>query len=170
MSKPILSVDIDLTLYRAVRKTLNEVKDVPQKAVNKAAGKGANLTRRAIRRNTPVYTGDMEKGIVRSRERSRYKGKKVYDLMFDPAKNAIFQKPIPAPGTKHPGERQSKWKHAYYPASMEFGFLTRSKGGGYSYWPGYHFMRDAAEGVSTEVQKTMIEHFCTELDKEWLKK
>lgn len=171
MNKSSLSIDIDLKLYRALQKTLVETGKVPQKNVNKAAGKGANVVRRAIRKNTPVGdTGELKRGIVRNGERSKYKGKKVYDLMFDPAKNHIFQKPIPAPGTKNPGTRRRNWKHAYYPASMEYGFLTRSKGGGYDYVPGYYFMRDATKGVYTEASKEMIDHFCVELEKEWSKK
>lgn len=170
MSKDVLSID-GARVYRILLKKIVATGNVPQKAVTKAAGKGANVARRAIRKNTPVGdTGELRRGIVREGERSKYKGKKVYDLMFDPAKNDVFQKPIPAPGTKNPGARKSRWKHAYYPASMEFGFLTRSKGGGYDYVPGYHFMRDAAEGVYTEASKEMVDHFCVELEKEWAKK
>lgn len=149
---------------------LQRVGTVPQKYVTKAAGKGASVVRGAVRAAAPVgETGQLKRGIIRVGERSRVKGKKVYDLMFDPAKNDIFQKPIPAPGTKHPGRRKTNYKHAYYPASMEYGFLTRSEGGGYSYVPGYHFMRDATEGASAEASKVMIDQFCTQLEKEWRK-
>lgn len=170
MSKPALTIDADLKLYRALQITLSGMGKIPQKTVIKAAGKGANVVRRSIRRKAPVDTGELKNGLIRDGERSRFRGKKVYELMFDPTKNEIFQKPIPAPDAKHPGERKSKWEHAYYPASMEYGFLTRSKGGGYSYVPGYHFMRDATEGSYTAAKKAMVDHFCVEIEKEWRKK
>lgn len=145
---------------------LQRIEKLPQKVVTKSAGKGANVARRVIRSNAPVgETGQLKRGIIRSGERSRVKGKKVYDLMFDPAKNDIFQKPI-----KNPGEAGGKNAYAYYPASMEYGFLTRSKGGGYSYIPGYHFMRKGTEESAPAVQREVIHTMTTELEKEWIKK
>lgn len=144
---------------------LGSMEDVPKKCVTKAAGKGANVVRKAIRSNVPVRTGALKRGIVRTGERSRLKGKKVYDLMFDPGMNDVFQKPI-----KNPGEAGGKSDHAYYPASMEYGFLTRSRGGGYSYVPGYHFMRDSAEASSAAAKTEMITVLNQEIDKEWAKK
>lgn len=143
---------------------LSRVEKVPQRAVTKAAGKGATVVRKAVRGALPVDTGDMKRGIVRKGERSRTKGKKVYDMMFDPAKNDIFQKPI-----KHPGVAGGKSPHGYYPASMEYGFLTRSKGGGLSYVPGYHSMRDAAQGAAPSAKQATIKTITAELEKEWLK-
>lgn len=149
--------------------TLSRVEKVPQRAVTKAAGKGATVVRKAVRGAVPEDTGALKRGIIRNGERSRIKGKKVYDLMFDPRMNDVFRKEIPAPGTKHPGARRSEWDYAYYPASMEYGFLTRSKGGGLSYVPGYHFMRDAAQSAEFPARQATIQAFTAELEKEWLK-
>lgn len=144
---------------------LGSMEGVPKKCVTKAAGKGANVVRRAIRSGVSVDTGALKRGIIRTGERSRLKGKKVYDLMFDPGMNNVFQKPI-----KNPGEAGGKSDKGYYPASMEYGFLTRSKGGGYSYVPGYHFMRDGAETSSAAAKTEMITVLNQEIDKEWAKK
>lgn len=143
---------------------LGRVEKVPQRAVTKAAGKGATVVRKAVRGAIPVDTGAMKRGIIRKGERSRTKGKKVYDLMFDPAKNDIFQKPI-----KEPGVAGGKSPHGYYPASTEYGFMTRSKGGGLSYVPGYHFMRDAAQSAAFPARQATIKTFTAELEKEWVK-
>ena len=125
--------------------------------------------RREVRSRIPVgETGELKRGIKRKGERSRIKGKKVYDLMFDPAKNSIFQKPV-----KHPGEAGStstKGGHAYYPASMQYGFLTRSKGGGYSYVPGYQFMDKGTEAAAAPASQAVIDTAVKELQNEWLKK
>lgn len=157
-------------------KTLARVEKVPQKVVNKAASKGTTVVRKAIRGKVPVRSGKLKRGIIRNGERRRTRGKKVYDLMFDPAMNDIFQKPI-----KNPGEAGGKNKKGYYPASMECGFLTRAnKGGGLRYvarrtgiglkrFEGLHFMRDAAEESSIAAKRTMIQTVTSELEKEWLK-
>jgi len=144
--------------------TLNRVEKVPQRAVTKAAGKGATVVRKAVRGTVPVDTGALKRGIVRKGERSRVKGKKVYDLMFDPGMNDVFQKPI-----KNPGEAGGGSKKGYYPASMEYGFLIRSKGGGLSYVPGYHFMREAAESSAFPAKQATIKAFTAEMEKEWRK-
>ena len=138
----------------------------PQKAVTKAASKGTTVVRRSVRGTVPVgETGNLKKGIIRKGERSRLKGKKVYDLTLDRRMNAIFQKPV-----KNPGEAGSKATlggHAYYPASMEYGFLTRSKGGGVDYVPGYEFMKKGTEAAAPEAERVIIDTAMKELIEEW---
>lgn len=148
---------------------LHRVEKIPQKAVNKAAGKGATIAGKAIRAAAPRGdTNQLRKGFKRKAERTRVKGRKVYYYAMDEGKNDIFQKPIPAnPG--NPGARKSDWKHAYYPASIEYGFLTRSQGGGITYVKGTHFARDSAEQVRPQVNRTVIRVLTEELNKEWRK-
>lgn len=143
---------------------LGSMEQLPQKCVTRAAGKGATVVRRAIRNQAPVDTGALKRGIIRTGERSRTKGKKIYDMMFDPAMNDVFQKPI-----KNPGEAGGENPKGYYPASMEYGFLTRSKGGGYSYVPGYHFMRDATMDSFGAAKLAMVRELNKQIDKEWSK-
>lgn len=147
--------------------TLKRTEKIPQKAVTRAAGKGRTVVRRAVRSAAPVWSGDLQRGIISVGERSRLRGKKVYDITFDPNMNDVFQRPVKEPGAA--GSTSTKGGHAYYPASMEYGFLTRSKGGGYSYFPGYHFMRDATEESGPVARHVMIETFTAELEKEWQK-
>ena len=154
---------------KALSKALERTgKKTARKIITKAAGKGTTIVRRHIRQKIPVgETGELRKGIIRKAERSRIKGKKVYDLMFDPKKNYIFQKPI-----KHPGEAGSsntKNGHAYYPKSMDAGFLTRSKGKGLSYYPGYHFMANGADEGYLTARKTVIDTAMNEIEKELAK-
>lgn len=146
------------------QQTLDKVGKLPQRVVTKAAGKGRTVVRKAIRGQVPVDTGTLKRGIVSKGERSHTKGKKVYELCFDPALNDVFQRPI-----MNPGEAGGKSPKAYYPASMEYGFLTRSKGGGLSYVPGYHFMRKAAQQSEAEAKQIMIRTATSELEKEWMK-
>lgn len=146
---------------------LKRTEKIPQKAVTRAAGKGRTADGSADYRAAPVWSGDLQRGIISVGERSRLRGKKVYDITFDPNMNDVFQRPVKEPGAA--GSTSTKGGHAYYPASMEYGFLTRSKGGGYSYFPGYHFMRDATEESGPAARHVMIETFTTELEKEWQK-
>lgn len=138
---------------------------LPQKTVSKAAGKGMTVVRRYVKTEAPELTGTLKRSIMRNGERSRYAGKKIFDLTFNPAMNDLLQKPI-----KNPGEAGGKSRHAYYPASMEFGFLTRSKGGGLSYVPGYHFMSEGAVEAAPQAKSAMTDTLIAEIDKEWGKK
>lgn len=159
-----LQIAINFSDMAKLNATLKRVEKVPQRAVTKAAGKGATVVRKAVRGEVPVDTGALKRGIIRKAERSRTRGKKVYDVMFDPGMNDVFQKPI-----QDPGAAGGKRKHGYYPASMEYGFLTRSLGNGLRYVPGYHFMRKAAESSEFPAKQATIKAFTAELEKEWRK-
>lgn len=146
------------------QKTLERVGKVPQRVATRAASTGRSVVRKGIRDQAPEDTGFLKRGITSVGERSRTRGKKVYQIRFDPAYNDVFQKPI-----LNPGEAGGKNPKGYYPASMEYGFLTRSKGGGLSYVPGYHFMRTGAEQREVAAKRAMIRRATTELEKEWVK-
>lgn len=149
------------------QKALKELGDIPQKAVTKAAGKAATQVRREIRGEVPVRTGTLKRGIIRHGEKPSKKGKKVYDLYFDPALNKVFQRPIKQPGIFGGNTKNG---YAYYPSSMEYGFLTRSKGGGYDYVPGYHFMRQGTEKATPSASEVVRKAVIDETVKVWKQK
>lgn len=145
------------------------------KAARKAAQKGSNVVGKAIRSAAPVgETGQLKRGFKKKREKSAKKGKFVYDYAMDSAKNDIFQKPI-----KNPGVLGGKNQTAYYPASIEYGFLVKAPGGGYTYKQGekrpsrkvegQYFTRDAANAAEPAAVETMKRVLNEELDKEWAK-
>ena len=72
----------------------------------------------------------------------------------------MLQKPI-----QHPGKYGGKNPKAYYPSSIEYGFLTWSKDGGIRYVPGQHFMRNAAEEAEHQATNVMIDTLDKELNK-----
>lgn len=159
-------VRFDTTGIVKMVKMLDKVGKSPQKAATKAASKGITLVKRAIKQGTvPVgETGNLKRAIIRKAEKSRARGKKVFEVTFDRAYNDVLQRPI-----KNPGEAGGKNDKAYYPASQEYGFLTRSKGGGISYVPGLHFMRQGAEQSEAQATQIMIDTMGEELDKLWQK-
>ena len=124
------TITFDMNDLRAFEGTLAAMGGVPQKVATKAASKGMTIVRRAVKKRIPTgETGNLKRGLSRKAEKSRHVGKKIYDLRYNPAMNHIFQKPIKRPGLyggKH-------YTHGYYPNSVEYGFLTRAKGGGIEY-------------------------------------
>lgn len=150
-------------------KALNKIDQSPQKAVNKATSKANLLVKRTIKGEAPVgpppHGGTLKRNIVTKTEKNHgVKGKKVREVTFKGGAeaNALLQRPIKIPGTL--GGKNPK---AYYPASQEYGFLARRKGGGVQYIEGRYFMRDAAEQASPQAKETMINVMETELDKLW---
>ena len=161
-------VDVHMDDLLEARRTFDAMGQLPARIVTAAAGRGATVVKRAVKNSAeiPVLTGTMRKAVRRLRaERSKVKGKKVYPVGFDPAMNSVLQKPI-----QNPGEAGGQNDKAYYPASMEYGFLTRSKGGGISYFPGFHFMAAAGESVRGEANAAMAKKFNEAIQKEWRKR
>lgn len=161
-------VDVYMDDLLEARRTFDAMGQLPARIVTAAAGRGATVVKRAVKNSAeiPVLTGTMRKAVRRLRaERSKVKGKKVYPVGFDPAMNSVLQKPI-----QNPGEAGGQNDKAYYPASMEYGFLTRSKGGGISYFPGFHFMAAAGESVRGEANAAMAKKFNEAIQKEWRKR
>ena len=173
--RPAFQFDIrDIERFKQTCNTLGE--KTAMKAAKKAAQKGSNLIGKEIRKTAPKgETGQLKKGFKKKKERSRFNGKFVYDYAMDSAKNDIFQKPI-----KRPGLLGGKNKHAYYPSSIEYGFLARAPGAGYTYTPGTkiptqkvegtHFTKKAADKAEPAAVEEMKRVLNEELDKEWTKK
>lgn len=152
------------------QKTLRQMGNLPQKVVNKAANAGATVAGDAVKAAAPIgKTGRLSKGFKKTAEKSKVKGRKVYHYAMSDKKNKFFQKPIPA-NPEHPGKRKSKYPWAYYPASIEYGFLTRSGGNGISYVPGTHFARNAAEKARPRVERAAVRTLVSEMEKVWQKK
>ena len=161
-------ITVDMRDLVEAKKTFDAMGDLPARIVTAAAGRGATVVKRAVKNSgeMPVLTGTMRHAIRRLRpERSKVKGKKVYPVGFDSKLNSVLQKPI-----QNPGEAGGENSHAYYPASMEYGFLTRSKGGGISYFPGFHFMAEVGERTREAAKAAMAKKFNEAMQKEWVKR
>lgn len=135
---------------KELEKAIKKLGDLPQKCVTKAARKGATVALKAARNKAPIDSGDLRKGIVLKGERLTVRGKKVYQVTFDRKMNDIFVK-MSADGTKR----------YYYPASMEYGFITVDGG----YVPGYRFMKESMESNARQIEKTTVDVLSKEIDK-----
>ncbi len=134
---------------KELERTIKKLGQLPQKCVTKAARQGANVALRTARLNAPIDSGDLRKGIVLKGEKSRIRGRKVFQVTFDSKMNDVFVK------------ESNDGKRAYYPASQEFGFITKSG----RYVPGYRFMRHSIEGNEKAIEKRTIEVLSKEIDK-----
>jgi len=132
-----------------LEKTIRKLGKLPQKCVTKAAKKGAQIALKAAKQKAPFLTGALEEGIILKGEKTRRKGKKVYQVTMNPAMNDVFVK------TTKDGKRY------YYPASMEYGFMTRDGG----YVPGYHYLRDSLVDNKERIEKTVVDVLAKEIDK-----
>ncbi|MEG2289920.1 MAG: hypothetical protein RSA29_02630 [Clostridium sp.] len=131
-------------------KSLKKLEILPQKVVSTAVRKAILIPKAAVKQGEWVdQTGYMRKGIISKAERSRVKGKKVYQVVMDPKMNDVFVKM----------SKDGK-KRYYYPASQEYGFKT-----GRGYTPGFHFMRKAMEDNSSKIEKEMVSIMIKEIDK-----
>jgi len=134
---------------KELKRYFQKLSKVPQSSVTKGAKKGANIAYKDAKKDAPVDEGNLKKGIILKPEKSKFKGKKVYQVTFNPAMNDIFVK------MTVDGERY------YYPASQEYGYFTRDG----KYIPGYHFMRDSIENNDTAIKETIINEMIKQLDK-----
>lgn len=142
-------VDFRIEGMKELERTIKELGKLPQKCVTPAAKKGARIALKAAKAKAPFLTGALEEGIILKGEKTRRKGKKVYQVTMNPAMNDIFVK------TTKDGKRY------YYPASMEYGFITRD--GGYS--PGFHYLRDALVDNKTAIERTVVDELAKQIDK-----
>lgn len=134
-----------------LKKDLENLGKVPQKHVTASAKKGMSIVLKDARANAPYDTGQLKKGIILKPERSKSKGKKVYEVVFDSAMNDVFQKKNAA------GE-----VNGYYPVSQEYGFFARDG----KYIPGFRFIHDSLSDNAQSMSQTMINTMKTKIDAE----
>lgn len=140
--------DVDM---RELQKSLKKLGNVPQKHVTASARKGMNIVLRDAKTNAPYDTGALKKGMKLQGERSRYKGKKVYKIIFDPAMNDVFQK-----------KNKQGEVIGYYPISQEYGFFAKNG----RYIPGYRFIHDSLEENAEKMEKTIVTTMKQKIDTE----
>ena len=129
---------------------IKKVGELPQKCVNKAAKKGIQVAKREAKSGGWVdQTGYLRKAIKEKAEKTKIKGKKVYDLMPDSSYNDVFVKTT------------KKGKRAYYPASIEYGFKTKSGG----YVPGFKFLHNALTDNKSQIENVIVKTLADEVDK-----
>jgi len=139
--------DYKIKGMKELEKLIKDLGKLPQKTVDKAARSGADIALRPAKENAPVESGTLKEHIVTGAEKSKVTGKKVYRIGMAP--NDDFVK-ISKEGNR-----------SYYPASQEFGFITRDGG----YVQGKHFLRDSIDQNAEQIKKKVVEVLTAEIDK-----
>lgn len=137
-----------------LQKDLEKLGQVPQKHVTSSSRKAMNIVLKESRATAPYDTGQLKKGMKLKGERARVKGKKVYQVIFDPAMNDVFQKP----------NKEGKIT-GYYPISQEYGFFARNG----RYIPGYRFISDSLIDNTSKIEKTIVSEMQKKIDIEIVK-
>lgn len=136
---------------KELQKSIKKLGQVPQKCVTPASKKGMNIALKSARKNAPEGdTGELKGGMKLIGEKSRTKGKKVYQVVFDRSKNNVFQK-----------KNKDGKVTGYYPASQEYGFFAKNG----RYIPGYHFMKKAMEDNNGAITKKIVDEMSKNIDK-----
>lgn len=136
---------------RELQRSLRQLGKVPQKHVTSSARKGMNIVLASSKVNAPFDTGQLKKGMKLKGEKSRFRGKKVYQVVFDPAMNDVFQK-----------KNAQGQVTGYYPVSQEYGYFSRSG----RYIPGYRFIHDSLTSNTEKMSKTMVSEMKKKIDQE----
>lgn len=136
----------------------------PKAKIRKAVNQGTRLPLFKARQTAPKLTGALKKGIIKVEEpkfKANKKLKKVVNrIVFDRAKNSIFQKPISEEGR---GRRGGQGKPtAYYPVSQEYGWAIGRSG---ERVPGKYFIKKAIEQTTSESYKKIIDSLSSDIDK-----
>ena len=140
--------DVDM---RELQKSLKKLGNVPQKHVTASARKGMSIVLKDAKANAPYDTGALKKGMKLQGERSRYKGKKVYKIIFDPAMNDVFQK-----------KNKQGEVTGYYPVSQEYGFFAKNG----RYIPGFRFIHNSLNDNAEKMEKTIVTTMKQKIDTE----
>jgi hypothetical protein len=135
---------------KELEKMIKKLGQLPQKVVTKAARKGTQIAQKSAKSDAPEEIGNLKKGIVLKGERSKIKGKKVYQVTFDRAMNTFFVKM----------SKDGK-KRYYYPASQEYGFMTRDGG----YVPGFRYLKKSIENNENKIEREIVDVLSKEIDK-----
>ncbi len=147
----MVKVNFKVEGMKELEKSLRKLGKVPQKHVTASAKKGMNISLKDSRANAPYDTGMLKKGIVLKGERSRYKGKKVYRVVFDRAMNDVFQK-----------KNKEGKVTGYYPVSQENGYFAKNG----RYIPGYRFIRDSLTDNVSKIESTIVSEMKKKIDAE----
>lgn len=134
-----------------INRSLRKLGKIPQRHVTSSARKGMNVVLKDARSNAPEDSGTLKRGMKLKGERSRAKAKKVYQVVFDPGYNHIFQK-----------KNASGEITGYYPVSQEYGYYAKNG----RYIPGFRFTHKALTSNVRTVERTIVSEMKKKIDTE----
>lgn len=144
-------VNFKLEGGRELEKAFKNLGKVPQKHVTSSSRKAMNIVLKQARADAPEEDGYLKQGMKLQGERSQFKGKKVYQVVFDRRWNHVFQK-----------KNKEGQIVGYYPVSQEYGFYSKSG----RYTPGFMFVRKSLLDNVRNVERTIVTEMKKKIDAE----
>lgn len=137
---------------------LERIGKVPKKELTKAAKAASNITLKEARAKAPVgkntkTRGTLKKSISRKMETPNKRNKSVYRIQYSPKYTDTFLKPTT-------GVYGGKTPHAYYPASVEYGYKTK-----YGKTKGKFYMKKALEATEKSAGQTLVDSLTDSINK-----
>lgn len=158
---PELTIDWGEESLKELQTALEQLARADKQTAYRAVLPTAEGLLRRVKNAAPVDTGNLRRGLVLVAEHNRPQGKQAMQVVPTSRMNSVFQRQVIRPGRSASGKKRRTT--AYYPASQEYGFATRSGG----YVPGRHYMADSMRTGSAAMEKQIIHSLNTELDKIW---
>lgn len=151
---------------RDLQRSIKRLGKVPQKYVTQAVKSGSMIAKRAAKKEAPYETGELQSAIIVSGEKTKIKGKKVYDIRLDPSKNDVFQKKSKTTTINRMYSSSSRKKKqnkiAYYPASQEYGFVAKNG----RYIPGFHYLEKALTMNADAIESKIVNYMGKKIEQE----
>ncbi len=114
------SLNIRVEGLEELQRQFNRIGKMPKKYLTKSAKAGMADPERQAKADAPKgKTGNLKKSIKKKMETPNKRNKAVYRLRYNPTMTPLFLKPSS-------GAYGGKPPVAYYPASVEYGFKTKS--------------------------------------------
>lgn len=140
---------------------MDRIKYGTQRVAAEAAMAPAQAELEAAKTAAPVKTGTLRESLVLHMERNRANGKQVFDVMPTAKANSLLQKEVKNPGIMPGGKKRRNT--AYYPASMEYGFMTVNG----KHVPGHHYLAGSMAAGSDSYRENMLEAIEKNIDEAW---
>jgi hypothetical protein len=137
---------------KELERTIKKLGNLPQKVVTKGAKAGAKIALKSAKNDAPKRTGNLRKSITIHGEKLKVKGRKYYQVVVDPkgTMNSVFVK-----------MSADNKKRYYYPASQEYGYMTRDGG----YVQGKRYLSNSLDKNDEAIRKKIIDVMGKEIDK-----
>ncbi len=175
MSNTSNKINLTLTFVNAkeIERAMISLGKLPKVSINRAVSVGAKSVMKSVKEKTPIFTGNLKKGLIFVKEKHGRKKKSVTQITFDRKMNDIFQKKSKAQmlGKSSPSykKNQGNKKNAYYPTSVEYGYEHFYYGRYLGYRKGQYFIRRGLYENQGKTIKLMNFTLLKDIEKKWAK-
>lgn len=173
--KKIVSVKIEIVNEKEIMSMLRDMGKISTAGMTKAVKVASKMVLEETKKNAPFKTGDLKNSLILVKEKKK-KNKSVIQVTPSNSYDEKFQKKSKAqlegkrsPRVNKKSLKQGGKKHAYYPASIEFGYEHFYFGKYMKYRKGEYFMKNSLDRMRKPVNMTMGDIVFKAIKKKWEK-